>query len=140
MGLSRDEAREVAAVALMLTIGLRLLAGIFQVLDEFSRQWTPGSVLGRLLAPIGSTIGILTLALALLITLSPKGSISMRSRTLSVGLSGTISVLGAVSVINGLAGPGTAFGRIWFSMINGAAAAVLAGAAWWILRNHDDAR
>ena len=140
MGISRDEAREIAVVAIMLTIGLRLTAGIFQVFDELSRAWTWRSALGRFLAPVGSTLGMLSLALGLLFALSPTGSISMRSTRLAALLTGCVAVLGAVSVVNGLAGAGTVYGRIWFSLINGAAAAVLGGASWWILRNLDPAR
>lgn len=140
MGLSRDEAREVAAVALMLTMSLRLLAGVFQVLDELSRAWTFQSVLGRFLAPVGSTLGILGLALALLFVLSPPGSISMRSGWLAKALCGLVGILGAVSVLNGLIGVGTLAGRIWFTLINGASAAVLGSAAFLILLKFDPDR
>lgn len=140
MGLSRDEAREVAAVALMLTMSLRLLAGVFQVVDELSREWTWQSALGRFLAPVGSTLGILALALALLFVLSPPGSISMRASSFATLLCGVIGLLGAISVINGLSGVGSVAGRIWFTLINGASAAVLGSAAFWILRNFESNR
>jgi len=140
VSLSRDEAREIAVVAVILTIVLRLLAGVFQVVDELSRAWTWQSALGRFLAPVGSTMGMLSLALALLLVLSPRGSISMRVRGGAVVLTGFVATLGAISVINGLTGFGPIAARLWFTMLNGASAAVLGAAACWILLNHDDQR
>jgi hypothetical protein len=141
MSLSRDEAREIAAVALMLTIGLRIAAGVFQLIEEAQRESTWRSLLGRFLAPVGSTLGLLALALALLLVLSPTGSISMRAMRLSTNIVGFIAVLGAVSVVNGLtSGLGDVLNRLWFVLINGFAAAILGGAAWWILRNFDPQR
>lgn len=141
MSLSRDEAREIAAIALMLTMGLRLLAGVVQVIEEAQRDYDWRSLLGRLLAPVGSTLGILSLALALLLVLSPPGSISMRSTRFSTNLVGFIAFLGGVSVINGLTTDSASWsGSLSFVLINGFAAAILAGAAWWILTNFDAQR
>ena len=141
MRISRDEAREIAAVALGLAIVVRILAGVVQVLDELDRGWTYRSLLGRLLAPIGSTVGILTLSLVLLIVLSPPGSVSAQlfrgTRTLALVVLG----LGCVSVISSLtSGLGSFINRLWFSMINGCAAVILAGAAWWIISRFESDR
>ena len=141
MKISRDEAREIAAVALGLAIVVRILAGVVQVLDELDRGWTYRSLLGRLLAPIGSTVGILTLSLVLLIVLSPPGSVSAQlfrgARTLALVVLG----LGCVSVISSLtSGLGSFINRLWFSMINGCAAVILAGAAWWIISRFESDR
>ena len=141
MGLSRDEAREIAAIALLLTMGLRLLAGVFQLVEEAQRSHDWRSLLGRFLAPVGSTLGVLALALALLLVLSPPGSISMRSTRLSTNLVGLIAFLGGVSVVNGLTTESASWSSsLSFVLINGFAAATLAGAAWWILTNFDAGR
>ena len=141
MSLSRDEAREVAAVALGLTIVFRLIAGIFQVIDELSAAWTFRSLLGRFLAPVGATMGILMLALALLIVLSPTGSIERRTFSWATRLAATVAILGGVSLLNGITTDvGSFINRIPFTLINGAAAVVLGAAAWWILKNFDSAR
>ena len=141
MRLSRDEAREIAATALMLVIGLRLLAGVFQMVDELSRSWTWSSLLGRLLAPVGSTLGLFALGLTLVLVLSPSGSISMGANRVATVLVGAVAGLGALSVVNGLVqGGGGIGGRLSFVLLNGSAAAVLGGAAWWILKNFEPER
>ncbi len=141
MSLSRDEAREVAAVAIGLTIALRWIAGVFQAIDEIGGQWTVRSVLGRFLAPVGATMGMLTLALALLIVLSPTGSIEKRTFTFAEWLAAACAGLGVVSVLNSLVfGFGSAIGRIWFAALNGFAAVILGAAAWWILSNFESRR
>ncbi len=141
MSLSRDEAREVAAVAIALVIGLRILAGVFQVLDELSGAWDARSLLGRFLAPVGSTLGILTLALALLVVLSPSGSIERRTFNGARQISAIVTVLGLLSVLNSLVFGFSAFlSRVWFTAINGFAALLLGAAAWWILQNFDPSR
>lgn len=142
MSLSRDEAREVGAIAIGLTIALRWIAGVFQAFDEVTGgQWTFRSLLGRFLAPVGATMGMLTLALALLIVLSPNGSIDKRTfrfgEWLAVGCAG----FGVISVLNSLVfGFGSVIGRIWFAALNGFAAVILGAAAWWILANFDPNR
>lgn len=141
MSLSRDEAREVAAIAIALVIGLRILAGAFQVLDELGGAYDLRSLLGRFLAPVGSTLGMLTLALALLVVLSPSGSIDRRTQKGARQIAAVVSVLGVMSVLNSLVfGFGGFVGRFWFSAINGFAALLLGVAAWWILTQFDDSR
>ncbi len=138
MRLSRDEAREVAAVAIALAIGLRVASGVVQVIDELDRGWTWRSLLGRFLAPIGSTIGMLTLALVLLLVLSPRGAITPTLFTWGRRIALVVFALGATSTLNSLTtGLGSFVNRLWFALINGFAATVLAGAAWWILANFD---
>ncbi len=139
--LSRDEAREVGAVAVGLTIALRLVAGVFQVVEELGAQWTFRSLLGRFLAPVGATMGMLMLALALLIVLSPSGSIERRTFRWATTLAAVVSVLGVLSVLNAITtGFGSVASRIGFTSINGAAALVLGAAAWWILKNFNPDR
>ena len=141
MKLSRDEAREVAAIAIGLTIALRVGAGVFQMLEELSGEWSSRSLLSRFLAPVGSTMGILALALALLLVLSPTGSIEQRAFSWARPVAGVVAVLGAVSALNGItSGFGSVMSRIWFAAINGFAALVLGAAAWWILSNFDPDR
>lgn len=141
MSLSRDEAREIAAVAIGLTIALRFGAGVFQVIDELSGAWTFRSLLGRFLAPVGATMGILMLGLALLVVLSPVGSMEMRTFKWTKSLGAAVAVFGTISVLNSLVfGQGSIVSRIWFSAINGFAAMLLGAAAWWILANFDSDR
>lgn len=141
VSLSRDEAREIAVTALLLAIGMRLLAGLLQFFEELGRDNTWRSLLGRFLAPVGTTMGMLALGVALLLVLSPTGSISMKSSRLSTNVVGLVAVLGAISVINGLtSGLGSAVNRLWSVLIDGFGAAILGGAAWWILKNFDDRR
>ncbi len=140
MSLSRDEAREIAATALLLTIGLRFFSGVLQVADEFERGWTTGTLIERFVSPVGSTSGMLVLALALLLVLSPTGSISMRTNSLAIGVSILTSGFGAVSVLSDLVVGDTTVGRLALSMRNGGAAFVLGGAAWWILSNFNAER
>lgn len=141
MRLSRDEAREVAVTALLLTIGFRLLAGVFQVIEELQHEYTTRSVIGRLLAPVGSTIGILSLAAVLLVALSPTGSIGRGVQVATERVVGLVMLMGAASVLNSLtSGFGGLANRLWFTMINGVAALVLSAAGWWILRNLDPDR
>lgn len=135
MSLSRDEAREIAATALLLTIGLRFLSGALQVADEFDRGWTTGTLIERFVSPIGSTSGLLVLALALLLVLSPTGSISMRANTLALVFALLTIGFGAVSVLSDLVVGATTVGRLALSLRDGGAAFVLGGAAWWILSN-----
>lgn len=141
MSLSRDEAREVAAVALGLTIAFRFGAGFFQVIDELSAPWTFRSLLSRFLAPVGATMGMLTLGLSLLLVLSPNGSIERRTFTWATALSMIVAILGAISVLNAITTDvDRLISRIAFTSINGIAALVLGAAAWWILKNFDGNR
>lgn len=141
MSVSRDEVREIGAIALMLAVALRLLAGVFQVLDELDRGWTGSSLLGRLVSPITATIGLLSIGLALLLVLSPPGSISMRSNRVASGLVGVVTVLGVAGVLNEFVfSLGTwqqRFGRVSQEIL---IATLLSGTAWWILNNFDSGR
>lgn len=138
MRISRDEAREIAITALLLAVALRIGSGVVQGVEEVGREWTLRSLLGRVFAPIGSTIGIMTLGLALLAALSPSGSVSTRLLGVARAATAVVAVLGVAAALNSLtAGFSGWAGRLWFSMMNGLTAAVLAGAAWWILTNLD---
>ena len=134
MSLSRDEAREIAAYAIGLVIALRIGAGVLQAAEEMGGLWTAQSVFGRFLAPVGSTMGMLSLALALLVVLSPSGSIEAPVFACAKWLAGIVAVLGAASILNTLAfSAGGLANRLWFSAINGSSAAVLGASSWWIL-------
>ena len=141
MSLSRDEAREIAATALILTVVMRVLTGVFKVVDELDGAWDTRSLMGQFLAPIGSTVGVLSLGLALLVVLSPSGAISPVVHRVAEPLAGTVAALGALAVLNSIV---WGFDDIWdgvsFALMNGFAALVLAGAAWWILSNFDPSR
>ena len=141
MSLSRDEAREVAAVAIALTIVLRWISGLFQAIEELLGPFTVRSVFGRFISTVGATMGILTLALALLIVLSPAGSIDRRTFKFAEWLGAACAGFGVLSVLNGLVfGAGSLIGRIWFALFNGFAAVILGAAAWWILSSFDAER
>ena len=141
MRISRDEAREIAITALLLAVALRIGSGLLQGLEEVGRDWTTRSLLGRIFAPIGSTIGIMTLGLALLTALSPSGSVSTRLFNLARVSAAVVAALGLAAASNGLTeGFGEWTNRLWFAMTNGMTAAVLGGAAWWILANLDQDR
>lgn len=141
MSVSRDETREIVAVALMLAIGLRILSGVFQVLDELDRRWTWSSLVGRLVSPITATVGLLCIGLVLLLVLSPAGSISMRSNRIARGLTATVTVLGVLSVFNvfvfRLGTWQQQFGRLSQELL---IATLLAGTGWFLLRNFDSGR
>ena len=141
MRLSRDEAREIAATAIMLAIGLRLVAGLFQVLDEIDRGWTWSSLLGRMVSPVTATLGLLTIGLVLLLVLSPPGSISMRSNRVATALTATVASLGIAGVFNEFVfSLGTwqqRFGRVSQELL---IATLLAGTGWFLLKNFDSER
>jgi len=136
--ISRDEAREIAVVGMLVTVALRVGAGILQLIDEVDGEWTVRSAASRLFAPIGSTVGILVLGAALLVVLSPNGSITSGVMTLCRRAATAVAGLGAAASFYTLAFSYAApLARLWFAMINGLAAATLAGTAWWILRDFD---
>ena len=141
MAWSRDEVREIAAVALMLSLALRLLAGVFQVFDEIDRGWTWSSLLGRMVSPVTATLGLLSMALVLLLVLSPAGSISMRANRIALPLTATVAVLGVAGVLNEFVfSLGTwqqRFGRVSQELL---IATLLAGTGHFILRNFDPDR
>lgn len=141
MGISRDEAREIAITALLLAIGLRIGSGVVQGIEELDRGWTGRSVADRLFAPMGSSIGIMALGAGLLAALSPVGGVSPRIVSFTRLTTGVVALLGVAAALNSLTDGFSGWaGRLWFSMMNGMTAAVLAGAAWWILTNLDPER
>ena len=141
MSLSRDEAREIAAFAIALVIVLRIGAGALQAVEELSGPWTAQSVFGRFLAPVGSTMGLLTLGLTLLLVLSPSGSVQMSLFHRAKWLALVVALLGAASIFNTLVfSAGGVANRLWFSAINGSSAAVFGAASWWILARFNQDR
>jgi hypothetical protein len=139
MSISRDEAREIAIVGLLATVALRIGAGVFQMIQELTGDlWTVQSLLGRLFAPIGSTVGMLILGAVLLIVLSPAGSITRSVVGVTRKAAATVAALGVASSFHTLAlSLSPLLAKIWISMINGLAASALGLTAWWILRNFD---
>jgi len=140
MRVSRDEAREVAIVALLLVAGLRVISGVVQLVEELDRSYTWESLAGRFLAPVGSTLGIFVFAAAMLAALSPSGSVSGTLMSRTRDASGLVGILGVASSLLSLTTGFSATGRVWFALINGFAAIVLGFAGWWILRNLDPER
>lgn len=141
MGISRDEAREIAVVGLLVTVGLRIGAGVLQLIEELDGQWTLRSLIGRFLAPIGSTIGILTLGAILLIVLSPSGSVTPAVVTAGRRAAATVAVLGIAATLHTLTlSYSDLLSRLWFAMVNGLAAATLGSTGYYILRNFDGDR
>lgn len=141
MSISRDEARELAIIGLLVTLGLRIGAGMLQTIDELTRTTTVTNVLSRFFAQIGSTVGILTLAAVLIVALSPSGSVTTAVSVLCRRVAGVVTILGLASAFHTLTlSYNSALGRIWLAMINGLAAATLAGTGWWILRDFDEDR
>ena len=141
MSISRDEARELAVIGLLVAIGLRIGAGLLQTIDELAGPTDTNNVLSRFFAQIGSTVGILTLGAVLLVVLSPSGSITTGIGQLCRRVAGGVTVLGLAGAFHTLTlSYNSALGRIWFAMINGLAAATLAGTGWWILRHFDQDR
>lgn len=141
MSISRDEAREIAIIGLLATIGFRVGAGVFQLIEELDGQWTARSALDRFFAPIGATIGMLTLGAVLVVVLSPAGSITPGLVGVTKRVATGVAGLGAAAAFNTLAlSYNSTLGKLWIAMINGLAAATLAGTAWWIIRNFDQDR
>jgi len=139
--ISRDEAREIAITALLLAIVLRVGSGVVQGIEEVSRQWTWRSLAGRVFAPVSASMGLMALGVGLLAALSPSGSVSLRLLGVTRWVTGVVAILGVAAALNSLtAGFSGWESRLWFSMMNGMTAAVLAGAAWWILANLDQDR
>lgn len=141
MSISRDEAREIAIVGLLATIGIRVGAGVLQMIDDVGASSSVRSLTGRLFAPIGSTVGILALGAVLLVVLSPSGSITSAVVKATRRMAALVAILGISASLHSLVwGYSPLLARIWFSMINGLAAAVLGSTAWWILKNFDGDR
>lgn len=141
MGLSRDEAREIAATALMLAIGLRWLSGLVRWFDERRIGADSGTFITTVFEPVGTAMGLLTLGLALLIVLSPNGAISTRVRTAATWTATAVVAGTVVVIINRLiVGGSSILGRVWFTLFDKVPALILAGAALTILRNLDGDR
>ncbi len=141
MTVSRDEAREVAIVGILIAIALRVGAGVFQLIEEATGAWTTASLAGRFFAPIGSTVGMLTLACVLIVVLSPSGAVSTGVIAAVQKAALAVTALGVGSTLYTLVFSfSDALAKLWFAMINGLAAATLAGTGWWILRNFDPDR
>jgi hypothetical protein len=141
MSLSRDEAREVAVVAILVTTCLRIGAGVLQMADDFGEFATVRSLTSRLLAPIGSTVGMLALAAVLIVVLSPNGSITTGVVTATRRVAALVTALGVAAAFHSIVlGYNQLLAKLWFAMINGLAAAVLGGAALYIIRNFDPDR
>ncbi len=141
MRLSRDEAREITAVALMLAIGLRAVSGLVRWLDDLDSGGGLGTFVSTAFEPVGSTMAILTLGLALLVALSPAGAISMKVRKPATITAALVTAGSTVVILNRLiAGGGSVLGRLWFTLLDKFPALVLAGAALFILRNYDSER
>lgn len=141
MSISRDEAREIAIIGLLATATLRVGAGVFQLIEELGGPWTLRSALSRLFAPIGSTVGMLVLGAVLIAVLSPAGSITPGLVRLTRRAAATVALIGMAAAFHTLAlSYSDALAKIWFAMINGLATTVLAGTAWWIIRDFDQDR
>ncbi len=141
MTVSRDEAREIAIVGILIAVALRVGAGVFQLIEEASGAWTTVSLAGRFFAPIGSTVGMLTLGCVLIVVLSPSGAVSTSVVAAVHKAAIAITALGVASALYTLVFSfSNALAKLWFVMINGLAAATLAGTGWWILRNFDPDR
>lgn len=141
MSLSRDEAREVAVVAILVTTALRIGVGVLQMIDDFGEFSTLRSLTSRLLAPIGSTVGMLALAAVLIIVLSPTGSVTNGVVTAGRRMAAVVAALGIAATFHSVVlGYNHFLAKLWFAMNNGMAAAVLGGAAYYIIRNFDSQR
>ena len=125
----------------MLAVGMRFLSGFVRWLDDLSNGGGIGTFLSTAFEPVGSTMSIFVLGLALLIVLSPAGAISMKVRKPATIMAGTVTAVATIVILNRLiAGGGSVLGRIWFTMLDKFPALILAAAAFVILRNHDPER
>jgi hypothetical protein len=142
VSISRDEAREVAILALLATAALRVLTGALRVLEELSRNaYTTRSLLTELFSPLNATAGGLVLGAVLLVVLAPRGSLSSGMETLVRRAAAIMFGLGVAATVHTVFfSLATGLGRWWFAMINGMATAILAGTGYWILRNFDPDR
>lgn len=139
--MSRDEAREIALVAILVAIAVRVSAGVVQMLDEAGGDYTARSLIGRFFSPLGSTVGILTLAAVLLVVLSPSGSVTTGLTRIVRRTAAAVTALGAVATVYTLTlSYNTFIGSLRFVLINAIPVTVLAGAGWWVLRHFDGSR
>lgn len=136
MSISRDEAREIAIAAILLTISIRIAAGFLQMADELGGSWTFSSLADRLFAPVGSTIGMLALAAVMIVVLSPTGSITPGVVKAVQWVTAAVALVGVLASMHTITrGNSDLLAGFWFAMINGLAATILGATAWWILRN-----
>lgn len=141
MGVSRDEARELAVIGLLTALALRIGVGVLQAIDELTGPSSARLVTGRFLSQFGSTVGLLTLGAVLLVVLSPRGSVTPGLRELVRRVSGVVTALGLLAAFHTLSfGFSDGLSRLWFAMMNGLTAATLAGTGWWIIKNFDEDR
>ncbi len=141
MNVSRDEAREIAIIGILAAIAFRIVAGLVQLIEEATGEWTYGSLVGRLVAPIGSTIGILALAAVLITVLSPNGSVTRGVATATRATAGVVAWLGVLASVYTLGfAPNDLLTRLWFALINGMTATALAGTGYVISRNFENRR
>lgn len=139
--VSRDEAREIGVVAILAAVVVRVSAGLVQMVDEASGDYTLRSLVGRFFSPLGSTVGILTLAAVLLVVLSPAGSITHGLTRAVRRVAAAVTILGAAAIFYTLAlSYNTFLGSLRFVLINALPVTILAGAGWWILRHFDQGR
>ena len=141
MSISRDEAREIAIAAILITVAIRIAAGLIQVVDELTGAFTFTSLADRLFAPVGSAIGMLSLAAVLIVVLSPAGSVTTGVATATRWTAAVVGVIGLLAGAHTITrATNNVLPGIWFAMINGLAAAILGGTGWWILRNFNSER
>ncbi len=138
--ISRDDAREVATVALLLAAGFRIGAGFFKAIQEASGVHTWQSVLGQFLVPVGSSLGLMAIAAVLLVVLSPNGSITPQLYRVTRLVALIVMVLGAGSTVYSLTNQATLLTGLWISLMNGMSATTLGGGGWWIMRHFNSER
>ncbi len=138
--ISRDDAREVATIALLLALSVRIGAGVVKAVEEATREYTWQSIVGEFLAPVGSSLGLMSIGAILIVVLSPNGSITAMVQLSARLAAFVVMTLGAISTIFALTNQATVLTGLWISMINGLSAAILGGAGWWIIRNFNNQR
>jgi hypothetical protein len=141
MGVSRDEARELAIMGLLIALGLRIGVGVLRAIEELTFPSSARSVMGQLFAQIGSTVGLFTLGAVLLVVLSPRGSVTPGLRHLVRRVAGVMTALGLAGAFFALSFAFSGvLGRLEFAMQNGLTATALAGTGWWVMKNFDEER
>jgi hypothetical protein len=140
--VSRDDAREIAVWALLGVVGLRVAAGLVQVLQELAVPWTVRSLVTRFFSPIDTVVGLATLGAVLVVVLSPSGSITEGTKRLCLRVAGAVFVMGLLGtfVTLSLSLAASSLARVLFALYNGLGAALLGGCGWWIIRNFDPDR
>lgn len=125
----------------MLAIAVRFVSGIVRAIDEATDGGTFATTLTTLLAPAGTTMGILALGLALLIVFAPSGAVSREIYNPALLTAGLVVLLVTGSIlVRVIAGADDFFERLAFVLFDRTPALILAGAAWWSLQNFDSKR